>query len=463
MVYNAWMDATSASHLEALESAGCVLLRWTAAGELCFLSREGRALYGAASRAAEVLGPVAALVAVLRREGAASSETTVEGAAGRRSMLWSHRPLGRPSGAWDGTGEIISVGTDVTPYHELARSLEASQQTLTELADHLQQCVWIKDPSTVVSGRMLYVSPAFERIFGVAPEQLHGRPDALYELVHPEDRPRFRDATAAQFERGYDLEYRLLRRDGEVRWVWSRAVPVRDGRGQVVRLVGITEDITARKDAENRIRELNAELEQMYRREQELSRTDELTGLGNRLRFVEEAERLWGAARRGSLRTGQPRSLAVVTLDLDYLKLINDRHGHAAGDTCLRAMAQVLRASIREVDVAARVGGDEFVLLLPDASLEQARQVADRVLQGLAQAAVVHEGAEGPVRLRISASIGVAAQDGADPEGSVSRLQLRADEALYAAKEAGRQCVATAGEPATTGAAPDDATPRSGQ
>jgi diguanylate cyclase (GGDEF)-like protein/PAS domain S-box-containing protein len=333
---------------------------------------------------------------------------------------------------------------DVTRYHELAQSLEASQKTLTEIADHLEQCVWIKDPSTAISGRMTYASPAFERIFGIPSESLHGRPDALFDLVHPEDLPRFRETNMMQFEREYDIEYRLNRSDGALRWLWSRAMPVRDSAGRVVRLVGITEDITSRKDNETRIRELNAELEQMVRSEQELSRTDALTGLGNRLRCTEEGDRLWKNTQRESERTGQSRSLAAVAVDLDHLKQVNDRHGHAAGDACLRSIAQVLRASVREVDVAARVGGDEFILLLPNTSLAQARQVAERILQGLGQVQVVHTTPEGAVMLSLSASIGVAAMDGLDLEGSVSRLQSRADKALYCAKQAGRQRVETA-------------------
>lgn len=153
--------------------------------------------------------------------------------------------------------------------------------------------------------------------------------------------------------------------------------------------------------------------------------TDPLTGLRNRRGFLAEAE----AALARCARAGQ--AAAVVMVDLDRFKSINDRHGHPAGDAVLRATAASLRAGLRAGDVAGRLGGEEFVLLLPDADLDAAIATADRLRAALT-AAVPHPGGG-----RVTASFGVAPVEGLD----VSPALSAADEALYRAKQGGRDRV----------------------
>ena len=333
---------------------------------------------------------------------------------------------------------------------ELTRSLEESERTFTELTEHLEQCVWIKDPSAFQTGRMAFVSSAFETIFGVTPESLHDRPLRLFELVVPEDQERFKEANALQFERRYDVEYRIRRPDGAVRWIRSRASPIRDAEGRIIKLVGVSEDITERKAAENRIRELNRRLERMYRREQELSRTDPLTGLGNRTRYEEAVDRLLKRSRREASKAGQARPLALILIDVDHFKQINDAHGHATGDLCLQRVAEVLQACVREVDVSTRPGGDEFAVLLPNTSLNEAARVAARICDELGAQELTPTGSDDDaVRVTLSGSFGVAATDGLGDE-TPAALYERADAALYQAKGLGRGRVEVAradGEP----------------
>lgn len=165
-----------------------------------------------------------------------------------------------------------------------------------------------------------------------------------------------------------------------------------------------------------------------------LASHDSLTGLYNRHRFEEDlAQRLSESRRYGA-------GGAVLLLDVDHFKRINDTYGHAAGDSVLRAIAEVLRTSTRESDVAARLGGDEFIVLLPHASLEQARACAAKLLDRLRQLEPTCQGWTLPV----SVSIGVAAY----PEhGDVAEtLVTNADEALYAAKRSGRGRVCVRGQ-----------------
>jgi diguanylate cyclase (GGDEF)-like protein len=159
------------------------------------------------------------------------------------------------------------------------------------------------------------------------------------------------------------------------------------------------------------------------------SRHDGLTGLLNR-RAMEET--LLAQVQR-SRRTGEP--FAVLMLDLDRFKTINDRHGHAAGDHALKHTAAVLKAELREVDAVGRFGGEEFLVLMPGATVETARPVAERLRTALVTNAPQIEGATVP----LSASIGIA--QWREPREEPSRLVMRADAALYHAKLRGRDCV----------------------
>jgi diguanylate cyclase (GGDEF)-like protein len=158
------------------------------------------------------------------------------------------------------------------------------------------------------------------------------------------------------------------------------------------------------------------------------SRHDGLTGLLNR-RATEET--LLAQVQR-SRRTGEP--FAVLMLDLDHFKSINDRHGHAAGDRALKHTAAVLKAELREVDAVGRFGGEEFLVLMPGATVETALPVAERLRIALVTDGPRIEGA----MLLLSTSIGIAQWRGSEEP---SHILMRADAALYQAKLRGRDCV----------------------
>ncbi len=165
----------------------------------------------------------------------------------------------------------------------------------------------------------------------------------------------------------------------------------------------------------------------MERALRQLADVDALTGLYNRRAFLERARQIAELARRYGF------SLAMLLLDVDHFKQINDRAGHAVGDEVLHRLGQVVRRSLRRTDIAARFGGDEFVVLLPYTDLEGAREAAERIRQ---QVHVLDR----PVRFTVS--IGAAAVAGA--EALIENLLTRADRALYRAKEEGRDRVALA-------------------
>lgn len=181
-------------------------------------------------------------------------------------------------------------------------------------------------------------------------------------------------------------------------------------------------------EAEAELRRSLALNQQLLLETDKLARTDALTALPNRRQFFRTAE----AALAESRRSGRP--LALLALDVDHFKRINDQGGHQLGDTVLREVAQCCRASLRASDLAARIGGEEFALLLPATDLAQARQLAERLRQDIATL---------QLPAAVTVSIGCAELTPEMPH-SVDALLARADEALYAAKDAGRNRVSSA-------------------
>ena len=184
------------------------------------------------------------------------------------------------------------------------------------------------------------------------------------------------------------------------------------------------------------LRGLNAKLEaEVAAREElagrltELASTDSLTGAATRRRFSELAEH----ERRRCHREGKP--LGLVITDIDGFKAINDRHGHAAGDAALRDFVDRLRRELRDSDVVARMGGEEFAILLPDSDIAHSETVAERLRSAIASEPVLWNGTE----IRMTSSFGVAQLNG--PDDSLDAALSRADRGLYAAKRAGRNRV----------------------
>jgi diguanylate cyclase (GGDEF)-like protein len=216
------------------------------------------------------------------------------------------------------------------------------------------------------------------------------------------------------------MEYRLVGFDGVTRWVWERCIPrpVVDGRRMVD---GIVTDITDRHRVERELAEAHARLAH-------LAYHDHLTGLPNRARFQEHLEvALARAGRDGSC-------VAVLFIDLDGFKQVNDDHGHGAGDSLLRAVGDRLSMISREGDVVARLGGDEFLMLvcLPAADQVQLDALCNRVYQQLLTPVCV-DGAD----LEVSGSIGLALFP--RDAGSGDDLIRVADVAMYSVKQHGRR------------------------
>ncbi|MES2757442.1 MAG: sensor domain-containing diguanylate cyclase [Pseudomonadota bacterium] len=272
--------------------------------------------------------------------------------------------------------------------------------------------------------RFTYIGPQIEELLGWSPSSWLSVNDWA-DRIHEEDRQKTVDFCVAQSQQGVDHEadYRALTRDGDHVWIRDVVHVVRREDGSVESLVGFMFDITARKQAEDKILQLQRELEV-------LSYRDSLTRVANRRMFDTMYPVEWAKARA----TGEPLSLVVI--DIDYFKQYNDHYGHVQGDDCLRRVAQAMdEAASRSRDLCARLGGEEFVLLLPATDEEAARNVAERCRKLLANTAIPH--ARSGVGRLVTVSMGVGtivpgAQDNA--EVFLDRIDRR----LYQAKSAGR-------------------------
>jgi diguanylate cyclase (GGDEF)-like protein/PAS domain S-box-containing protein len=268
-----------------------------------------------------------------------------------------------------------------------------------------------------------YVSPQIEELLGISPEEYIADPDLWTKQLHPDDKEEALQSYLQGRTSGgpFSFEYRLLARDGRVVWFRDSAVVVNDRSGAPAFVHGVMFDITDRKNAEERVAFL--------------AYHDNLTGLPNRTMFEELLELGMARARRHDL------SVAVLCIDVDDFKLINESLGYEAGDALLRAVAERLGEATRETDLVARQGGDEFLLLLADiegGSVPGFEGTDGAILVVESVAARVHESLRAPfnvagTELYVSASIGISMfpHDADD----ATALLKNADAAMYQSRK----------------------------
>ncbi|MHB1375083.1 MAG: diguanylate cyclase domain-containing protein [Thauera sp.] len=297
------------------------------------------------------------------------------------------------------------MGEDIAARQRAEHALKESEERYRSLVELAHESILV-----VQDGRVVYCNPAFHELVGRTPDELE-KIDAIGGLIHPDDQQRARDnhdrrIAGETAEQRYPL--RLVHKSGRLLWAETSGVPISwNDRPATLNIVN---DITARTEAEERIKHL--------------AQHDALTGLPNRALLSDRLERALAAAQRNGYVLG------VLFIDLDGFKPVNDRHGHDVGDALLQAVAQRLQGLVRESDTAARIGGDEFVVLLPTiAGAEDADRVASKLRAALASPFDIHGH-----RIMISGSIGVALfpRDGDNAPG----LMQRADSAMYRDKHA---------------------------
>ncbi|UUY06983.1 diguanylate cyclase [Pseudomonas sp. J452] len=268
-----------------------------------------------------------------------------------------------------------------------------------------------------VDTNRLYWSEAIYAMFGHAVGAVTPSYELFCASLHPDDRERVRAGELRCIETGenHDEEYRVVWPDGSVHWLRETGNVVQNEQGVAVKMMGVVRDITEEK----------AWASQMH----QLAHHDALTGLPNRLAFEDRLSNALERARRNATR------VALVFIDLNDFKAINDAHGHAAGDQVLVSTARRLKTALRESDSVARIGGDEFVVILEGLALgraleEEARSIGEKIFGALALPL-----GDGDQPQRIDASLGIAVFP--DHAPSMDRLIHVADLAMYEAKRSG--------------------------
>jgi diguanylate cyclase (GGDEF)-like protein/PAS domain S-box-containing protein len=292
---------------------------------------------------------------------------------------------------------------------ERTAELEDARAFAESLVEMLPSPVWYKD----CDGRYRLYNRAFRDFFAIGAGSWHGQTgaEALGEQLPAEEAETDAALLAGHAERT-DYEATLADDSGMPRALLVSKSLLRRGEGAPRGIVAVATDITERKGLERELRRL--------------ATIDSLTGAFNRRHFLAAAAQEMERA----VRYGSP--LSVLMIDIDHFKQVNDRHGHALGDEVLRKVVDVCRANLREVDVFARLGGEEFAALLPETALAGACGLGERLRRAVAETVVPAAGAD----LRVTVSLGLVQR--AEDETSFDHLLRRADQALYRAKQGGR-------------------------
>jgi len=290
------------------------------------------------------------------------------------------------------------------------RELRDAEETYRTLFENAEEGIYRTD----ASGRLVRVNPGLARMLGYAsPEQFMAQTSDIWRqvFVYEDSRRRLYELLATQGQAtGFEM---LVRKEsGEQIWVSMSVRPVMDPEGHVLGIEGIVQEITQRKLSEEELRRRATQ--------------DPLTGVANRHTFERNLRRMLAQAARGG------PGLAVLFIDLDDFKAVNDTHGHLAGDHLLRTVAARVQGRLREADLLARLGGDEFALLLHNVTDARAADaVARDILHALAEP-VEFEGQ----RLAVGASVGGCLAT--IPGETTDDLLRRADRAMYHAKQQGK-------------------------
>jgi diguanylate cyclase (GGDEF)-like protein/PAS domain S-box-containing protein len=328
-------------------------------------------------------------------------------------------------GLREGEGEVVAIAVvaalivvlvlarvgrlmvDVRLLRAAEARVRASETALKEAQQLAQLGSWSWD---LTSGEVTW-SQELYRILGLPPEERNASFDMFRRLLHPDDRQRVLELVerARTAGTGFECEHRVVRPDGAVRVLQARGEVHADGAGRPATMVGTAQDITQRKQLE----------EQLVRQ----ALNDPLTGLANRALFADRLEHALAHGQRPGV------TVAILVIDLDGFKDINDSLGHDAGDDLLMIAGMRLQGHARPGDTVARLGGDEFGVLLEDIAADEAVRSAEALLEGLATPIVLRDRDLTP-----TASIGIAIAAGEDAE----TLLRNADTAMYAAKRQGK-------------------------
>lgn len=308
-----------------------------------------------------------------------------------------------------GAGAVLICAMDLTVHSEVKERLEKSEQNFRRLFESMTDVYYRTDHLGVVQ----MVGPGVQGVLGYRPEEIIGRTAEAY-YPNPEDRDALKKAIQ-QHGKVVDFPGQMVRKDGKIIDISISSHLLFDEDNNFVGIEGIYRDITERAMLERKLRRL--------------ATSDALTGAANRRAFFEQAEAAFHACQAGGA------SLGLLMLDIDNFKGINDSYGHTIGDTVLVGFTETINDSLRHGDSLARLGGEEFCIILRDVDRQQMIDISNRLLEQVR--GLAFSGSD-TTDFGITVSIGGAIFSNGDT--AVEHLLDRADKALYRAKQDGRNC-----------------------
>lgn len=349
------------------------------------------------------------------------------------------------SGHWDWVDSrktFLSTNPDGTP-----KEIMVVLRVITDRKDAEEQIAYhakiLENVNDVIIGTnegfiIKYWNAAAERVFGWRAEEVIGKPssDVLRTVFSEGGREEsIREINETGTWKGEVIQFT---KDDRPVNIDANIMMIRNNKGEVAGFVSANRDITKRKQTEQKLMQANEafetanhQLQQAFSREQILARTDSLTGLFNRRHFFLLAEHEFSVAERYQL------PLSLIIFDIDHFKFVNDRWGHQMGDDVLANISRIAREQVRAADILARYGGEEFIILLPNSSVHDAENVVERIRKNVISYRLDPEHTQASVTI----SIGIAGKTA--KINSLDHLIRCADKALYAAKQAGRNCLRT--------------------
>jgi len=428
---------------ELVENANSAIIRWQADGCITYFNEYAQTLFG--YRPSEVLGRHISILLPDQESTGKSLKSLVQDVVAhpedyvtninenickdgtRIWMAWTNKRV------YDQEGnilELMSIGTDVTRQKMAEASVRESEMRFRQIADFMPQLVWTADPS----GKIDYYNERRNEFDGFMEN-----PDGSWEwapVLHPDDQEETIEAWKTAHETGtpYEIKHRVRRSDGSYSWYLTRAFPIRNEKGEIVKWFGTGTDIDAIKQAEFALEAAKRIAEDANQKLKELASTDALTGLRNRRAFMDDAREMFQLASR------YHHPLSFLIIDIDHFKRVNDTYGHQTGDLVLTEFAKILASCLRATDVLGRIGGEEFAVILPETCPDHTAELTERLLEKVRTTEIAIDTGR---QLSITASIGVATVPPLSVD--VGTVMKAADQALYKAKSEGRDRCCNAG------------------
>jgi diguanylate cyclase (GGDEF)-like protein/PAS domain S-box-containing protein len=413
IIYNIMAPTNNRFHERLLDAVGQAVIATDTQGKVVYWNRAAENLYGWLANEAmgrpiveitpseELAERAEEIMTALSSGRSWTGEFTVRRKDGTTfSAMVTDTPVHDEQG---NLVAIIGVSTDITEIKQ-SEELRRSEERFRLLAENAQDMIFRYRLRPTPGFE--YVSPSATAMIGYTPEEHYADPELGLKIVHPDDRHLIEEVLRHPES---PITIRWLRKDGTVIWAEQHNKPIYDDAGELVAIEGISRDVTERKTLEERLEH------QAFH--------DPLTDLPNRHLFM---DRLGQTLRRTGRR--RKRKVALLFMDLDNFKVVNDSLGHELGDELLIAVVERLRGSLRPEDTLARFGGDEFTVLIDDVqSPEDVVRVAERIVEDLREPFVIDER-----ELFVRVSIGIALGD--DRTKSAEELLRDADTAMYRAK-----------------------------